>query len=323
MPEKDLLEKFVDHLLVNYSPKKELVPELANILKMEKESVLRRLNGKVQFTIKEMGLIAQKLNISIDTLLCDKTKSTLLPVELLMPLSQRSMNTLIDEIEMVKNTILKDTLNKPCHLGYIFNSLPVEFFSPYDYLCKFMYFRWAYFFTDTSLGSGYKKWQLPQKLEMHHKDLVDYWNNFESAFYIWDNPVIWNLMKEIGLFYKMKILDEDDVLLIKKDLHDMLNNIESCIEERKNRDVTPFDLYISSVNIGMSCIYYYSDDQYLIDYQTPFIWSGLHKNNESFDKINTWINSMKKVSTLISGSGVIDRYIFFDEQHKIVDGTIF
>jgi len=323
MQDKDLLEKFVNHLLVNYSPKKELVLELANILKMEKESVLRRLNGKVQFTIKEMRLIAQKLDISMDILLCGKTKNTLLPVELLMPLSQRSVDTLVDRMEIVMDMVLKNTLNKPSHLGYIFSSLPIEFFSPYDHLCKFMYFKWAYFFTDTSLGSDYKKWQLPQKIQLYQKELIDYWRNFESIFYIWDNPVIWNLTKEISLFYKMKILDEEDISLIKKDIHDMLDKIESCIEERKNGDVAPFDLYISSVNIGMSCIYYYSDDHYLLNYQTPFLWSDFHRNNESFDKVNAWINSMKKVSTLISGSGVVGRYIFFDEQHKIVENNIF
>jgi len=36
-------------------------------------------------------------------------------------------------------------------------------------------------------------------------------------------------------------------------------------------------------------------------------------------KIREWINSMKKLCTLISDSGIRERRMFFNDQHEVVD----
>lgn len=317
MQGKDLPEKFVGYLHSNYPQKKELVSLLADILKIEKESVSRRLNDKVQFTAREIGIIAEKLDISLDQLLKRKSDSTLMSLDLIMPLSFDSIEKLVNEIGLNTNRV-KELSYESLRLGYIFSSLPIEFYSPYEHLCKFMYFKWAYRYTKESLSLRYKNWQIPPEINFYHEELIDCRNNLESIFYIWDNPVIWNLVQEIDLFHKMRVISSDDVLLITKDLHSLLDNIEMGIRGIINEEKS-FDLYISSINIGVSCVCYYSKDCSLIEYNEPFAWSVILGNTETFNKIYNWINSMKNVSTLISGSGAIDRRIFFDEQHKIVD----
>jgi len=324
MHEKDLHDKFIGYLHSIYPKKRELISILTDILKIERESISRRLNGKVLFTVREIGKIAEKLDISLDHLLNKKSDSTLLSLDLIRPLSLNSIDSLIKRIKLHKNT-LEEIGGKPLHIGYIFDSLPVEFFSVYSNLCKFMYFKWVRHFTTENLHIDYTGWKLPEVINEYHRDIRNIWKKSESIFYIWDNPVIWNLTKEIDLFYRMRILNENDVFLIKQDLHNLLeniemrtaNNIENC-ESSENQ----FELYISSVNIGVSCIYYYAPGFSLIYYNTPFAHSDLYEDIEAFNNVYKWINSMKKVSTLISGSGAMERRIFFDEQHKIIDNCI-
>lgn len=319
MREKDLLDKFRDYLFDNYPNKKERLNLLSDILRMDKEPVARRLSGKVQFTVKEIGIIAKRLDISVDNLINNKSHTFALPLDMLMPFSVESMDTLVDYIGYAKEK-LKKISDGHIHMGCIFNFLPVEFYISNKNLSKFMYFKWAYYFTKGNLNMNYVQWQPPSQINTFHEELLGCWNNFESVFYIWDYLVIWNLVKEIQLFFKMHIINQQDISLIEKDLHTMLNNIEEYINQEKKGKV--FDLYISRINIGVSLAYFTSGENSLIDYKTPFIESKLCEDNEAFNKTYEWMNSIKKISTLISGSGAMDRRIFFDEQHRIIDNIL-
>lgn len=318
--EKDLLEKFRNYLYSNYPDKKELVSRLANILKMERESVLRRLRGNVQFTVGETGMIARALDISIDYLITGKTESILFSMDLLMPSNIDSMDSLIKELD-ASRSMIKKISGRPLHAGYIFDSLPIEFYAPHEHLSKFMYYKWAYYFTDENFRMDFPNWQIPQEIKEIQEEIIGYRKYFESMFYIWDNPVVPTLIRDMETLYKMRIINEGDIALIKSDLHHMLNDIEMDINSRSSNDNEKgelFDLYVSDINIGVSCGYF-SPDCPLIHYKLPFTRTLLHENPEGCNKIYKWVNSMKTVSTLISGSGTIDRRIFFDKQHKIVE----
>lgn len=321
MYEKDLHEKFVSYLHVCYPRKRELISLLTDILILERESVSRRLNGKVLFTVNEIGKVARCLNVSIDRLLEKNQNPPLFPLNLIMPLRLESIDVLIEQIDKNKEK-LKCVEEYPFEVGHIFDSLPVEYFMSYTYLCKFMYFKWAYFFVGNNSFKDYNTWRVPLQIYDYHDELIKCWNNYDAIFYIWDNPVIWNLVGEINLFYKMRILNEKDVALIKKDLHDLLDDVEMRTKETGNgKDISKknADLYISSVNIGVTCIYFQSPEISFIHYKPPFALPALYKDAESFNLIYDWINSMKRVSTLVSGSGAVERRIFFDKQHEIVE----
>lgn len=315
MQEKDLHEKFVNYLKSNYPNKKELTTMLSDILKIERESITRRLNDKVLFTIREMGKIAGKLNISVDSLIFQKQNITLLPLDLIMPMEFDSMDQLIDIVGSIKN-ILMDSSDQS-DVGHVFNSLPVEFFFPYTNLSKFMYFKWEYYFVKDGFRKEYASWKIPNLLHKYHEELINCWHSYKTIFYIWDNSVIWNLVNEINYLYRARLIGKEDIILIKNDIHCLLDDIEF---KTKNANAErSIDIYISSVNVDITCTYFVSPKKSLMYYKSSFIQSVIYDNTEACDKIRTWINSMKKMSTLITGSGVIEGRLFFDQQHKIID----
>lgn len=321
MQEKKFLEYFRDSLYARYS-EKELVSLLADILRVDREPVARRLHGKVLFTADEVGLIAREMGISLDDLINKKPGSVSLSLDLLKPLEPASIDAFTKDIKDMQDKIKKMS-GKPLHIGHIFSSLPLEFYGMYKYLCKFLLFGFKYHFTSDNSKLKYENWQFPSWFETSYKELSWYLTNTKSVSYIWDKPVIWNLVKEIELFYQLKIVNDNEVLLIKKDLHDMLDNIERYISNIESDKLhRSFELYISNIHIGFSCAYCYTDEYSLVSYRMPFAWSMPHSNTIDFEKVYIWMNSMKKVSTLISGSGAINRRIFFEEQHTIVDNGI-
>ena len=69
MKKKDLHDIFIEELQNRGIKKADLVYLISDILKLEKESAYRRLAGKVNFSVREMGILAKALNISLDSLL--------------------------------------------------------------------------------------------------------------------------------------------------------------------------------------------------------------------------------------------------------------
>jgi len=320
MQNQDLHQKFIYYLESAYPKRKDLVSLLADILKIERESVSRRLNGRVLFTVREMGIIAEKLSISIDHLSNKKLDGAYLHMNMIIPLSKNSFSPLIEvmklNIEEIKG-MCKDSLN----IGCIYDSLPVEFFARLKHLCRFMYYKWAYYYV-VNIGKSYNEWQIPQEIIECGNELRHYWNEFESVFYILDNSIIWNLMNEVDFFFKMQILSKEDVSLIRADLHVLLDYIEEYTKTQTNNGQS-VDIYVSSIHIGMSCSYFLSSKKSFINFSNSFMNCLLCDDSNVFNKVYEWINSMKRLSTLISGSGALERRVFFKKQHKIVDSRLY
>lgn len=80
MRKKDLHDKFIEELHKRNSKRAELINQVSDILKLEKESVYRRMAGKVNFSIREMGILAKILNISLDSLLFQEERYSMAPI---------------------------------------------------------------------------------------------------------------------------------------------------------------------------------------------------------------------------------------------------
>ena len=100
MRKKDLHDKFIEELHKRNSKRAELINQVSDILKLEKESVYRRMAGKVNFSIREMGILAKILNISLDSLLYQEEDIQWLPFILETPLKFHSIDTLCDMIDL-------------------------------------------------------------------------------------------------------------------------------------------------------------------------------------------------------------------------------
>lgn len=318
----DLHQNFIDYLYSSYSSKKEITDTIKDILKIDRESILRRLNGKVLFTAKEIGKIAENLNISLDYILNKNTDSIFLPLNLVMP---HTIESVIDYFDLFNNDInllKKISKESSLHIGYIFDTLPINFYAHYEYLYKYICFKNMSFYIKTKFHEKYSLWQIPKEFSDYRELVTNCLDNSESIFYIWNNPVIGNLMKDLHFSYKLKLIEYEDVQLIKKDVHQLLDDIvkrAQAVKKDINVIEKPIDLYILNININFSCTYVHSPIGTLIQFRTPFIHSKFCKNTKEFYTVYNWMNSMKKLSTLISDSGIVERNLFFEEQHDIVD----
>lgn len=320
MNKPDLHEKFVSYLTGKFSKHSELVYFVADKLNIEKESASRRLSGKVNFSIREMGILAREFNMSLDRLLYQDHPNYVMLFQLDYPRAKLSFDVMIGFIEQsVEN--LRRMSKEATQIGMVFDSLPIEFFAPYPDLCRFLYFKWGYYFIGGPEFKQYASWQIPPRLEALNKEMLGLYGSYESAVYIWDNSVIWNLANEIRFMLEVNVITREDTEAVKADIFRLLNDLEKVASGEKagNIALDNSDFHTSAINIGITVAHIKNENKAVCFLKNSFFHTYASENPELCEYVAAWIESMKKITTLISGSGEKERMLYFRKQHEIVE----
>ena len=315
----DLNESFLVTLKEKFSKQTALISAVEEILKIERESAYRRIKGSVQFTIREMGILAQRLNISLDNLLVDD-QVNVLHINTISPRTVDSLESIAQSVQkyLEKIKMIEDVPNS--EMGVAYAHLPMEFYTPYYHLFKFIYFKWGNYYVGPEKFKDFARWKIPDNIVSYHSNVMSMYNRMNKMIYIWDKAIIWDLVKEIKYFASAGMIEDGDLNKIKSDIHHMLNDLEKLAAAGGPKNNSEkIELYVSHVKIGLTYSYLWSET-YAASYITTLsMLSTVNENRATCKKIRKWIKSMKKVSSLISGTGDKERILFFKEQHQIVD----
>jgi len=319
------LNKFINALHQKIKKRSYLVSFISETLEIERESASRRLNRSVNFTIEEMGTLALKLGISLDGLLYSNGEHFHFPSFVMhSPMELDSIDSLAFKIESDLDNLSNIILSEPSEYGAMFTYPPLEFLLSYNYLLKFSYFKWGYYYTSSSHFNNYTTWEIPKKLLKLNERLLYLISKLEKVFYIWDNSVIWSYVNDIVYFASIGSLNKDDIKQIKAELHTMLYQFEEMLKNNNSVLQGPkeIEIYITDVNLGAAFSYLMSKNKRCSSFYTYFIGADFNDDYSTTTQLHDWMNSMKKICTLISGSGVRERRNFFNQQHRIVDAMI-
>lgn len=317
----NLHEQLLNFLNARFPKKADLCNLVSDYLRVERESVYRRLRGNVAFTVQELGILSQKMGFSIDSLLYRgaNTKNSLV-VNMIFPRTMHSITELNDTLKASANMLDRIATQKGVELGAVACIIPVEFFILYPNLTKFLYFKWGYHHVDDDQFRNYDAWEMPESIRQWSLAVRAAYDNFDDLFYIWDDAVIWSTINELNYFTDVHIISSEAAQVIREDLHAMLRSMERDSQVGANSLGKTFNLYTSNVNMGISCSYARSSTGLCHTFlNSTFFNTTMSDNQEVCTNICNWIKSMKKVATLISGSGEKERILFFEKQHAMVD----
>lgn len=267
-----------------------------------------------------MGILANSLNLSLDKLLHNNDWYQWMPFILDSPMKVKSMDVLAESLEATLGQIAEVT-QEPSDFASVFNSLPLEYFMHHPHLMKFMYFKWGHYFVGTDEFNDYAQWELPERF-LKIKDICEpITTRMAHIVYIWDDSLIWTLAREIDFFYKMHAINTVDRDLIKNDLKQQLTQLEKYIKGTfiPKHTSSNVSFYVSNINMGDTSWYISSKAKCASLFKTNFARSPVSNCNQSFANIKEWIDSLKNFSVLLSGSGQMERRLFFEKQHEIID----
>lgn len=321
--DKDLLDKFLGALHDKIPGNSDLTNTVSTLLNIERDSAYRRLSGKVNFSVQEMGVLSKKLGISLDNMVKKDGNYMWFPFFLEQPL-MTSIDILVHKTLGVMREVAQVTANHPTHAGNVYNMLPLEFYLHSPVLTKFMFFKWGHYFIGTDEYNNFSQWTLPAELAgMEEAERLAI--HFKSTFYVLDDSIIWTHLSEVENLYRMRVITSGDRQEIRQAFIELLNMLENLLNGTHYPEmfVDPnMDFYISSRNSDFVLNYYVTetdDTTHFVYFQTNYSYSTFSDNYEKCLKIKTWLDSIKSISTLLSKSGRVERRIFFDTQRKLVN----
>lgn len=311
-----LYENFLNELKKEVPQKTKQTNLLVEILSIEKEAVYRRLRGEVAFSFREIVIIAQKLNISIDNIMgITSEKSRPSHIKLI-----NHVEPFETDYEMFEEYIhVLETGNEK---GSVFvessNIFPMSIIYKFDFLTRFYYFKWDYHYNCSN--TLFENFYLPRRLKvLQNRNLIES-KRFDSTTFVWDPLIIQYLINDIRFTRNMQLMNDNDVASLKQELHDLLNYLEhialtgSYIET--NKDV---NIFIASINLDTNYTYI-ETSKHKVSLVKAFILTSIASLDEkTLHKTKTWIQSIIRTSTLISVTSEKQRIAFFEKQREVVN----
>ena len=316
---KDFLFKNLVEALNDRIPQRgKLAEELTELLNIEKEAVYRRLRGSVPFSFQEVYKIAIHLGFSLDSIaegISPLTRQmTALAIEFLDP--QEKDYKKMDDFKMNMRRLKEDPDSET---GAIGSMIPSSFYVGYENIYRFYLFKWSHQFWNSQKIKTYAETKISERLKHFNQEFVGNIQKSPKSVYIIDRQFIGYFVNDVKFFFDIRQIAEDDVLLLKEDLHLLINDMERFVLNGCFDTGGKVEFFLSNVHFEAN--YYYIDST---NCKLTIIRSFAFNDFYSFDEVvfqdmKNWLNFLKRTSTLISEGNIAERIQFFEQQRKLID----
>lgn len=313
-------EKFVSRLKLAIANNINLAEELADLLNISTDSVYRRLRGQSAFSLDEVGVIAKKFGIAMDSIFETEKENVSFSFNLMYG---RSKNFL-QYLEWYAQYLTDLTKVPGTKITYAADDVPVIRHFNYPHLSAFKAYYWSKAVLNIDLMSNqkYKYDAVPAELiEINLKTANAY--SKLHCIEIWTDETITSTLKQVQYYWECDLFEsQSEAMLVIGDIRQMLNQISKDCEdndkpERERKG--DFMLYNSDVMIGNNCVLIEpGNTQYpqkaFLGYNT---FNNLSTSDSNFiSETGLWMNNLIKKSILLTGSAEKQRTIFFRKMHE-------
>ena len=295
-----------------------MVNTLADILRIERGAVYRRLRQDVPFTFNEIVTISKNLNISLDNLVgVEKNRNVLFQMQL------HNFTSPKDSDSQLLNTYVKFlrslTKSNDSETASASNVLPHDLFNGFEYLLKFYLFVWNYHH-NISKTKQFHEILITPAISRFFDEYTIEMKNFNKTNYIFDNRLFRFFVDRVNYFNIIRLIEKDDVLKIKEDLHSMLDYLEEiALNGRFKETGNAVNIYISDIDITTCYAYIGSKDFHLSLIKAFTLLYITSFDEQTFEKTKVEINTLIKISTLITLTNEKQRILFFEKQRNIIN----
>jgi len=161
--------------------------------------------------------------------------------------------------------------------------------------------------------------QVPEKIVTAHKKLSENIRKVGKTYFIWDSNIFQSFVKEIKYFAGLNLISTSDVMCLKNELQQLLTDLENL--SIKGEFSERHELYIYLSNIDFEATYsYLSRKDFQISLFRVYSINSMDSQSPQICLMQkNWIQSFKRHSTLISGSGEAQRIAFIKKQRDIIE----
>ena len=315
----DLNGIIVNTVLKNIPKNIKPVIYLMELLDLSRESVYRRIRKDIPFSVDELTKLALTLNFSLDEIVEGTQRERIyFDLGLKNPNnSADSFSTMLQEYSIYINNLAKA---KNSTVFMALNCVYPLFTVFFPNLFKFHYFKWLVETQDNVPKNYFSNLVIPQELSVLQQKIVEEIKDTRNVTIILSPNISLSIIKDIQYAYQRKLINKEDLEILKKDLLKMENFAEDVAKTGKlEGGNSQIDIYISIPYINSNTVYLEYDGVSEVHY---WIYSNnpmIIRNSEISDIQKKWFLSLKKSSTLITQSNEILQAEFFEMQRKLIN----
>jgi len=286
---------------------------------MGKETAYRRLRGDVPFTFSEACIIAQKLGISLDNLAeIERPKRPVFELEL----SPDNIGDYLEQKLLQYEVSYESFINiDNIKMHTACNTIPFSYICGYENLFKLFSFKIKYQLRDDGRTHKFNEVQLSEDINRRRKELAKRYMLLSNIYIVIDRNIFVYFINEIKYFFTLGLISEEEKENIKRELYELMSDMEYVSDSGKNRSGHTSLLYLSNVDFNSNYTYIYGDNFERAYMDAIYLLDTISSSDPQICYIHkTWIESLKRYSTLITVSGERDRRLYFDEQKELILG---
>lgn len=294
---------------------------LMNLLNLGKESVYRRLRSEIPFTFEEVIKVSAKLSLSIDNIIGFKKAE-----QALYYLDKKDKvdvaKDFIEEGIKALDKIFKDMYeSKRGKARMALNHLPYYYsFSQYfENLAKFRLYRWSHQAQIIDSNKSFSDYWIPYDTSELLRKIVNENQRIPQTEIIMDYNIFRSITKEIEYFHQRGLISESDLRLIQADLLQFVNNIEILARKGHYETGAELAIYISHIDLKSSYSHFGYNETAVCQLQAYSAKSLLSEDPDACRLHKDWFESLKRYSTLITQSGEMQRFEYFNKQRELVN----
>lgn len=306
---KTILEKIPENIKpVNY---------ITDILNLSRESVYRRINGQLDFTLAEIVKLSFELDFSLDNIYSQYDKDIvpfhfilnkqILPKESFLMLLQAFW----DRMQAVYNA-------KGKHTDMAINRLLSSMILHYSHLYRFHYYKWLHQFGNVPLNYYYSDVNFTDETISQIQQASYYQLRLPKTI-IMDENIFYNLIQEIKYYQGRGLINDKEISLLKKDINNFLKEFELILKNGENHTGTKWEVYLCSINVcsNVTCLNF--GDEVSSSYWMHADATFTTDDPQVYKTQKAWITSLKRYSTLITQSNQQMQASFLNQQYKYLE----
>jgi len=317
MKKEFLFKNLIEALNDRIPQRGKLADTLTELLGIEKEAVYRRLRGSVPFSFMEVHAIAAHMGFTLDSI-----AGSISPVNRHMTVLSNFPDQHENDYKMLEDFCiniyrLKEDPNSES--GAIGNIIPTTLCVSYDYIYRFYLFKYLHQLGNQQKPKSYTKTKIPDYLTQTNKVFVEGIQNSPKSVYILDRQLIKYFVNDVLFLYDIRLITKEEILLVKEDLHLLIDDLERYTINGHFDTGNRLEIFLANVHIDAN--YNYIDSTlYKLSMMRTFTFVDSYSFDEVvFQNMKSWVNFLKRTSTLISEGNITERIRFFEDQRGFIE----
>ncbi len=307
-------------IIKNKLPQKVLfTEEIADVLDISYDASYRRIKGKTSLTLEEAVVLAKHYKISLNELYNLQSDNSLFIDKKSYDNTFESLIKFYKEYSCYTQSFTK---NHDTTIIYSAKDIPLYHFKTNNLYWKFrIYVHLNFLYSDANNKTEFKNFK-PSSLII--EEVNKFRSNFEKANItdIWEDTTINSSLYQIFYFFKIKLIEKDEALLLCDEITLMIKGIEKAAAQgflNSNKE-KKFNLYYSKLLNLNHTIFFKTEGRksVLIPYSSL---SHMKIENESIcNEIDIHLKKQMQFAKKISGdSEEVDRRVFVTTMYEKIE----